>query len=183
MNTLSKMSTPIPPALADALQQTVDIALQNDVSHRALTDHLRNLLFEKSNNLPRIPILYSDTYGGYGYSKAFTAFCQDQPRNRYKAYTAVVGFGKFICQELPHLSTSNDEPCQLQKLYSKDVHGAVQRCHPQSEDYVSVLTQRQHERIGLIFASGRYADLKVAWVPPLLHCRVQEYDGKETLVY
>ena len=39
------------------------------------------------------------------------------------------------------------------------------------------------EMVGLCFASGRFAELEVAWVPQLVLVQVHEYDGLERMTW
>lgn len=51
-----------------------DLVKEQGVKHRDLIKVIRETLLEESKNLPKIPVLYCSSYGGFGYSLQFKAF-------------------------------------------------------------------------------------------------------------
>jgi hypothetical protein len=73
--------------MADELLQrlkdtVIDLVQVHNVKHKTIKKEIYNYLKELSDKLPKIQVLYNGVYGGYGYSKQFSEYIdQDQDHN------------------------------------------------------------------------------------------------------
>ncbi len=74
------------------------IVIDHGMLHKDVEKAIRNHLLKKAEALPKIPVLYNDCYGGFGFSEEYELF------EREKAlcgYEGVMAFGKQLQQQFP----------------------------------------------------------------------------------
>lgn len=63
----------------------VDLILHHDTRPSEITKAISKMLAEEAENLPRLEVLYNDTYGVYGYSTEFETFLSDKQKTTEEA--------------------------------------------------------------------------------------------------
>jgi hypothetical protein len=112
MSTLNLTST------NDLRKQLLDIVkellIHHGVEHKSIIKEIRNVILEEATKLPKIQVLYNNTYGGFGLSKEFKIYVRkhaDEPiasdyvynndSIRVKAVPHIVPFGKEQTKRYP----------------------------------------------------------------------------------
>lgn len=181
------------PCFMEAMRTVVDVAVECNVPHEKVQSCLRRAFLERSRDLPRFPVIYSVAFGGFGYSKSFKSLMSGDD-DRRDAYDEIVAYGKLLCEEMPALqniripsvNSTFNRTKQLKAEHGQPVDDAMLRCSKRPgfslQAYKSPRpADKHHERIGLVFASGKYADLQVRWVPQLVRWWIGDYDGYESV--
>jgi hypothetical protein len=65
-------------AMMNALTDVVkDLVINQQVPHRKIVQHVQKVVLDIGRELPKVRVLYCDSYGGYGLSMKFTKFVHD----------------------------------------------------------------------------------------------------------
>lgn len=180
-------------ALKDEVVSLVDSAHRYNVSHRQLMSLVRSEYLKRAKALPKVPVVYNSNYG---VSAAFEAFHQSYD-DSHQPYYKVLGFGHFLCEngfeekdctgrthwarglltpsDIADDEVTVEERTQLDRLF-KLITSRTVKPLPSKRNAL-------WEKVGLHFASGFFAELDVQWVPRGVAYRLEEYDGKEAVVW
>lgn len=84
----------------------VDLVLNHNIKHSEINLEISKAILEESNKLPKIRVLYCETYGGYGYSKEFLKYKgTDDDEDRVNDLPLIVSFGIKMINQYPEIAS------------------------------------------------------------------------------
>lgn len=158
-----------------AVSKLVDDAASAGVSHSALKQMIRASFLERSQGLPREPVVYNNCYGGFDFSPGFDRFCR-MYGDAFSEYDCVVAFGRFLCDNMG-FSTAD---CACNTKRTEEI---LQQLHTYTPPPLPNIRPPAWETVGLQVASGVHSKLAVAWVPAGIDHEVTDYDGLQRVVW
>lgn len=172
--------------LKEAVTSLVESATRCGVSHCGLEGMVRSEYLKRAAALPKRPIVYNASYGDHELSPAFQKFIESYEDSQESYYKAL-GYGQFLCE-----IGFGVEDCTGRSHWARQSMSAADE--PQLSSLLGLIASRTvkplpserdevWEKVGLHFASGWFAELAVQWVPNGVSYRVEDYDGKETVVW
>jgi DNA-binding ferritin-like protein (Dps family) len=89
-----------------------DLIVNLGVSHKEIIKGIHDAVIELGNSLPKIQVLYNNTYGGYGLSEEFIEYVRqyepelnkslsDNKEYRIKTVQYILPFGHYVLQKYP----------------------------------------------------------------------------------
>lgn len=182
--------------LKNVVVSTVESAIRCGVSHRGLEGMIRSEYLKRAETQPKRPVVYNADYGGHDLSPAFENFIKKYD-DSHEPYYKALGYGQFLCengftaedctgkndwarQPFYPVDPSEDAIAREERTKLFGLFGLIA-----SRTVKPLPSERNElwEKVGLHFASGAFASLAVAWIPSGVSYRVEEYDGKENVVW
>lgn len=84
--------------VTELCEKAEQLVIDHGMLHEDVAKAIRNHLLTHADALPKIPILYNDCYGGFGYSKEYKSFKKGKSLS---GYDGVMAFGKQLQQQFP----------------------------------------------------------------------------------
>ena len=76
------------------------LVVEHGMRHEEVAKAIRDYLLTKAEDLPKIPVLYNDCYGGFGLSQHFKQFRKGKG---LEAYEAVLEYGRHLQKRFPEV--------------------------------------------------------------------------------
>lgn len=183
-------------ALREEVVSLVDAADRCGVSHCGIESLVRSEYLRRAEALPKVPVVYNSNYGGHDLSTTFQAFIATYD-DSHEPYYKVLGFGQFLCENgfgekdctgrahwargLRTPADISDDEITVEERTQLD--GLLQLIASRTVKPLPNKRNALWEKVGLHFAAGCCAELDVKWVPNGVSYRLEDYDGKETVVW